>query len=242
MERKEVGIRGWVLGITGSRLGIGGWGFRTLLGLAIFAMWSATALAAASGSEGEGGLGITVRVYDYAHVGQGTLIAAEKQAAFIFGKVGLTMRWCNVPTDSAESPMDSNCDQLADRAMFNLRIVPQIKVEPGTTTDSTMGFAWGNMATVSYHWSKGADRNGGALPAEILACVVAHEIGHLLLGPNSHSRTGVMRGEWSAGELRGAAWGRLLFTPQQAELIRADLLARPGRQHVAQTQMLASRP
>jgi hypothetical protein len=58
MERKGLGTRSWGLGIKGSRFGMGGWGFRTLLGLAILVMWSATAFAAASGSEGEGELGI----------------------------------------------------------------------------------------------------------------------------------------------------------------------------------------
>jgi hypothetical protein len=242
MERQELGIRGWGLGIKGSGLGIGDWGFRTLLGLAILLMGSPTAFAATSGSGGETVLGITVRVYDYAHVGRGTLVAAEEQTAFIFRKVGLAMRWCNMTTDSAESLMDSNCGQLAGPVRLDVRIVPRLKVEPGATTDSTMGFAGGNLATVSFHWSKAADRSGGALPAEILACVIAHEIGHLLLGPNSHSRTGIMKGKWSAEELRGAGWGRLLFMPQQAELIRAEVLARSGQRQVAQTQMLASRP
>jgi hypothetical protein len=205
-------------------------------------MGSATAFAATSGSGGERELGIPVRVYDYAHVGRGTLIAAEKQTAFIFGKVGLTMHWCNMTTNSEENLMDSNCDQPAGPVRLDVRIVPRLKVEPGATTDSTMGFAGGNLATVSYHWSKAADRSGGALPAEILACVIAHEIGHLLLGPNSHSRTGIMKGKWSAEELRGAGWGRLLFMPQQAELIRADVLARSGEQRALVAQRPASQP
>jgi predicted HD phosphohydrolase len=105
-----------------------------------------------------------------------------------------------------------------------------------------MGFAGGNLATVSFHWSKAADRSGGALPAEILACVIAHEIGHLLLGPNSHSPTGIMKAKWSADELRGAGWGRLLFTPQQAELIRAEVRARSGEQRALVAQRPASQP
>src|SRR5208282_4827029 len=163
----------------------------------ILVMQSATAFAAASGSGDEGELGITVRVYDYAHVGRGTLIAAEKQADFIFRKVGLTMRWCNLTTDSAQSLVDASCGLPAGSARLEVRIVSRIMAEPGATADSTMGFAMGSSATVSYHWSKAADPKGDALSGDILACVIAHEIGHLLLGSNSHSPTGIMKGKWS---------------------------------------------
>lgn len=240
MERKGLGTRDWRFGTKGSGFGIGNWGLGRLLGLAILLMGSATGFAAASGSEGEGELGITVRVYDYAHVGRGTLIAAEKQADFIFGKVGLTMRWCNLTTDSPQSLVDSSCGLPAGSPRLDVRIVSRIKAGPGATADSTMGFAWGNSATVSYHWSKAADPKGNAMSGDILACVIAHEIGHLLLGPNSHSPTGIMMGKWSPEELRGAGWGRLVFTPQQAELIRSDVLARSGERRAATAQLHAS--
>jgi len=113
-----------------------------------------------------------------------------------------------------------------------VRIVSRIKAEPGATADSTMGFAWGNSATVSYHWGKAADPKGHAMSGDILACVIAHEIGHLLLGSNSHSRTGIMMGKWSPEAVRCAGQGHLQFTPQQAELLRAEVLARSGDQRV----------
>jgi hypothetical protein len=42
--------------------------------------------------------------------------------------------------------------------------------------------------------------------------VMAHEIGHLLLGRNSHSVSGIMRGTWGSAELRAIAQGALRFT------------------------------
>ncbi len=93
MERKGLGTRGWGLRIEGSGFGIGRPAFGALLGLAILLMGSATAFAAASGSGGEKALWITVCVYDYAHMRRGALIAAEKQAGWIFHKAGLATRW-----------------------------------------------------------------------------------------------------------------------------------------------------
>ena len=58
----------------------------------------------------------------------------------------------------------------------------------------------------------------------VLAHAMAHEIGHLLL-PYGHSATGLMRADWDAKDMRLAVHGRLNFTSEQAELIRARLLA-----------------
>ncbi len=63
---------------------------------------------------------------------------------------------------------------------------------------------------------------------------MAHEIGHLLLGPKRHSRSGIMRARWDQEDLRLAAEARLRFTSQQAELIRAEVRARTGDQQAPQ--------
>jgi len=74
-------------------------------------------------------------------------------------------------------------------------------------------------------------RTGYIREEEILAAVMAHEIGHLLLGP-SHSLQGIMRAKWTLDELELARLGRLLFTPDQSALMRAEILARSsGNRH-----------
>jgi hypothetical protein len=55
----------------------------------------------------------------------------------------------------------------------------------------------------------------------ILGCVMAHEIGHLLLGSN-HSATGIMKAHWGRKEVRELIKGDLLFTSQQSKLIQAE--------------------
>jgi hypothetical protein len=58
--------------------------------------------------------------------------------------------------------------------------------------------------------------------------MMAHEIGHLLLGVNSHSRRGVMSAPWDSNKLRQAEIGQLGFVRQQAAAIRAESLRRLG--------------
>ena len=62
----------------------------------------------------------------------------------------------------------------------------------------------------------------------MLAHVMAHEVGHLLL-PHGHSATGLMRANWDAADLRRAVYRQLNFTAEQAELIRARLRGTTGR-------------
>jgi len=60
----------------------------------------------------------------------------------------------------------------------------------------------------------------------ILGCVIAHEVGHLLLGLNSHSGSGVMQPRWERRQIRQVMTGTLLFSPEQAKLIQADAQTR----------------
>jgi hypothetical protein len=62
--------------------------------------------------------------------------------------------------------------------------------------------------------------------AFVLACAIAHEIGHLLLPDGlqrGHAGAGLMRPLWDRDDFRRAAMGQLRFLPEQALLIRTRL-------------------
>jgi len=48
--------------------------------------------------------------------------------------------------------------------------------------------------------------------APVLACAIAHELGHLLQRSPQHTSNGVMRKAWSRRDYIHAAGGRLEFT------------------------------
>jgi hypothetical protein len=73
--------------------------------------------------------------------------------------------------------------------------------------------------------------------ADILGNVMAHELGHLLLGSNSHAGTGIMRAHWQGEELRHLSRGSLWFTNEQGDHMRGNLTA---TQRERSTQMAAS--
>jgi hypothetical protein len=63
-------------------------------------------------------------------------------------------------------------------------------------------------------------RGFGAEKTVVLGTVIAHEVGHLLFLPGSHSALGLMRSKWNQSDFHSAQNGELLFTTEQAELIR----------------------
>ena len=62
--------------------------------------------------------------------------------------------------------------------------------------------------------------------ALIFGPAIAHEIGHLLMPTRQHARSGVLTGEWQKEEVISAVRGQMVFSPQERELIRADVAAR----------------
>jgi hypothetical protein len=89
-------------------------------------------------------------------------------------------------------------------------------------SDQTLGFAESGTrdATVLYDRVKKFARRYHINCGVMLGYVIAHELGHLLLPPKSHSVEGVMRGMI---DLQLAAAKQLRFTPEQGELMRRKL-------------------
>jgi len=84
----------------------------------------------------------------------------------------------------------------------------------------------GVYARVFYAHIQGKAEREGVTPAALLGLAVAHEFGHLLLGPRAHSAEGIMHANWSHRDMQRGAQGQLRFTAQQAPLIRANAQSR----------------
>ncbi len=54
----------------------------------------------------------------------------------------------------------------------------------------------------------------------LLAHVLAHEIGHILLGTDSHAKTGIMKARWTSGDYDEMERMPMLFEPSDEDNIR----------------------
>jgi hypothetical protein len=58
--------------------------------------------------------------------------------------------------------------------------------------------------------------------ALVLGCVIAHELGHLLLGVHGHSNGGIMQAHWGIEQTQLALMSQLSFLPEEARLMQAN--------------------
>jgi len=164
---------------------------------------------------------LTVFVYNRAEVSQVMLEQAERDAARVFAGCDLDTAWVNCPPGAA-SPA---C--VHPPAAFHATI--RLIARPLSLPDAAFGVAFlsddrGAYADVFFEHVKrlGGDDQHVDLAA-VLGHVMAHEIGHLLLGSHSHSPSGIMQGQWHDGQLVKISQGRLFFTAEQAGQMRTHV-------------------
>ncbi len=176
-------------------------------------------------------LKITMWVYNLAGVPASILTRAEKEARRIFHEVGIQTVWRECPLSSAEIENLSGCQPNPGPTYLHLRIVPEFDSTGTPFRNIDLGFALptkegGIHASVFYHRVQRIADVGLASQPQILGHALAHEIGHLLLGSNSHSPTGLMRADWRQGDLKKAMLQLLRFSRDEAARIRAAVSAR----------------
>jgi hypothetical protein len=170
----------------------------------------------------QAGVEITVQTYNGADIPSEVLTAAQNEAARIFRAAGIVVVWleCSV------------CAKPCPPGRLDLRIVAGVlsgdeRTTVGVATPSGEGAGY---LTVFYPRVLEFAKEGIATRQQILSHVIAHEIGHQLLGSKPHAAFGIMRGQWDVHDLRAAAMGALLFSSREAALMRGAVARRGCRQ------------
>lgn len=141
------------------------------------------------------------------------LARAQELVTGIYERAGVTLRWTPdetvtpdrtltlILTTAVASPSGLGADAMGHAP------------SPGDGTRGTTAYAFLDkvISFASAHRLRFAD---------LIACAVAHEIGHLLLPVNAHRPDGIMRGEWYAELFPPATAGLPGFPPDQAKLLR----------------------
>ena len=183
-------------------------------------------------------LTFTIHVRNEAGVDAKTLQGAEKAATAIFERAGVSPRWVDAPLAAQNSHAGSN-HRLSD---IWVSVIPRVMSDRLHLPAGVTGLAPGSgedrvFAYVFYDRVQGLAERQAALKArgsvsgwasaeQILGAVIAHEIGHLLLNLEVHTKSGIMHGEWGLSDLEQVAYGYLVFSKQQNEVIRAEVARR----------------
>src|SRR5262245_10498679 len=168
---------------------------------------------------------IRVRVNNYSEASDGVVASAERQATRIFEKAGLGVVWLNCPMSRSLLVEPNPCHQAPEARDVILRILSA--PTGGDSRNDVFGFAVHPLLASIYYDRVLHRAIRGDTPFDlVLGAVIAHEIGHLLIGSNGHSDLGVMQAHWARSQIRQAETGNLLFTPEQAQLIQGEAQAR----------------
>ena len=166
-------------------------------------------------------LSITVWVRNRAEVPNYLVSQAQAVVQRIFRKAGVATVWVAAPYDQGSSQESQFIIDILSRDEANRLDVTRSAETLGVAP--TSGFEPGRLAYVFYHRIGEASRESEINPRYVLGIAMAHELGHLLLPYGAHSTTGLMRANWTTADLQRAAHGQLLFTREQAELIRSRI-------------------
>jgi hypothetical protein len=149
-----------------------------------------------------------VRLRNDARLDDDTLEAARQLVSEIFSHAGLELIWAN------------------DEAALTIILRPRASQQTARRAQDAMGYTpgggteRGRLAFVIVNRVLEISDGYGAPRFVVLGVAIAHELGHLLLS-NEHSATGIMKPYFNQADFRSARHGRLLFTDQQARLLRS---------------------
>jgi hypothetical protein len=168
---------------------------------------------------------LTISVFNDSGISSEILKQAEKVSSQVFEESGIHVDWVNCSRAEEAPGGEVVCPQAAFPQHLHLRIVRRSL----SLKDSTLGVSYlltdgsGCQADLFYEGIEKLHNETFVDPAIILGHVAAHEIGHLLLGSNSHSPWGIMRAHWNMEELARANKGLLLFTKSQSHRMTEKL-------------------
>jgi len=176
---------------------------------------------------------VSISVHDYADVPTPLLSAAEDQAREIFRHAGLETAWLNC-SPKLENLEPRSC-YFSDTTHLTLKISPHAMNAQARNRIEVLGTAYPDEKGAGYFAYVFYDRiqelaKRLRLGHALLADVMAHEIGHLLLGSISHSPSGIMCGHWNYEELRNVAEGTMSFDPTQSRMMRDRRRVRQSQQ------------
>jgi hypothetical protein len=159
---------------------------------------------------------VTVRVYHSAGLSSRLERRALAEAETVLRTARVDVRWerCSGPT------LSPACDRPAGRSELVLQIVADKRQDSIMGTAVVLRGAGGVFATVYASQVARVAQQARSDVAVLLGRVAAHELGHLMMNTTAHSRRGLMRANWTPGEVRRNVAIDWAFTPEDLTAMR----------------------
>ena len=174
---------------------------------------------------------LTVSVFNDAEVPHSVLQVAQARAETVLDGAGIALTWldCGTPGNWVQN---IGCRDIAFPSHLSVRLARNGRLRTGDVFGESFldDQGVGDYASVYVEPLAASKALEVVDEGDLLGYVAVHELGHLLLGLNSHSADGLMRGKWNFAALQQAARGTLIFNASEAERMRARYLLASARQ------------
>ena len=185
-------------------------------------------MTAGSRASAEALVTLTVRLYNTSGIPLDQLATARDAAETILRDTGInvTFRLCGRRaggTDSCDEPLKRSevVVRIIDAPAFDATLHPDAYGVTYIVKETNRGW----LATVFSDRIRAAAERVGVDAGTLLSRVMAHEVGHLLLGIDYHGAHGVMRAEWTDDVLNqdGDDWRFSMIEAKQMQRVVASL-------------------
>lgn len=173
-------------------------------------------------------LEITVQFNNFANAPKHDVSDAKRDAAWVFHKAGIDVRWVDCAPPIAGLRTQPVCSDSGDPKLFVFSITGEDRREEGN--ENAFGFALvsgrANHAAAVYPRIAAEIKGSSHYPvSDLLAMVMVHELGHLLLRSNRHGE-GIMKRSWNFRDFQAFTQRKLTFSERQGEEMRRKLVER----------------
>ncbi len=141
---------------------------------------------------------VIVRVYGVPALSSWMLRSAETEATRVLRSTCINFHWQDCGAHVPSEP----CGVPAPPTELIIRFLGKSLEQAGTSALGIAGLADGSSVAFIFYDRIVATRSHTRVIPVVLGRVMAHEITHLLLPEEHHSQLGLMRGQWSAEDLR----------------------------------------
>jgi hypothetical protein len=160
---------------------------------------------------------LVLELHNFAGAAPAIVHDAEREVTRVYQDIGVRVEW------------DHAAARGAGQAALQIILVAHESGLLRRTHDPIMGAAtWTPTGTpvvyVFYQRVEAEAARYSVSVAFVLACALAHELGHVLMPERGHSQDGLMRACWNGDDFQRADRGQLRFLPEQVALIRTRAL------------------
>jgi hypothetical protein len=173
-------------------------------------------------------IALVLQLHNFAGAPPAIVDKAERELTRVYDDIGVHVEW--------DGARDRHADARgAIRIILVAHDAGDLRRTPHTVMGATMWTDHGTPAVyVFYRRVEAEAERHGVSTALVLACALAHEVGHVLMPEGGHSREGLMRAFWNGDDFHSADRGQLRFIPEQAALLRHAAIA--PRDQTTETQ------